>query len=273
MITVLIALVLSIATQSAIGGGWGVFTGIIVFLATMIIVARLCQKRLMAVMGKYENSTAKFQAEAQKLQNRYQAKPVGSIKQMQAKIESIYEEGVLESIKVLDEAQPIYKWNLLAKKQIDTQKFAALFQVKRFEEADALMPKVLTLDISIYTMKFARQYMTEDPDFEKTFQKGIKRFKGEKGLLLYAIYTFAMVKRKQVDKAVEVLATAKELTDNDLIQRNWKALANNNVHLFSWGGLGEAWYGLHLEKPPRPKASKGQLKGHPMAGKGKRRYF
>jgi hypothetical protein len=273
MITLFLAIVAGITTHAAIGGGWGIFFATLVFFAIMAIVSRVCAKKLEALVGEVQNIIGKSQGEAQKMVNRFQAKPVGSQKQMQAKIEKLMEEGILDALKIFDRAQPLYKWNVLAARQINTQKFVLNYQIKRFEEADALMPKILVLEPRVLAMKLARLYATEDASFEKTFHKGIRRFKGEKGLLLYAIFTFAMVKRKEVDRAVEVLATAKELIDNEILARNWQALANNKVHLFSWGGLGEDWYSLHLETPPRPKASKGQLKGHPMAGKGKRRYF
>jgi hypothetical protein len=273
MITLLIAIVLAIGAHAAIGGGWGIFVGILVFFAIMAIVSRVCAKKLEALVGEVQECIGASQNEMQKMANRFQAKPIGSQKQMQEKLEKVIEGGVMEAITLFKKARPLYKWNLLAERQINTQRFVLNFQIKRFDETDKVMPKILVLEPRVLAMKLARQYATEDAAFEKTFQKGVRRFKGEKGLLLYAIFTFGLVKRKEVERAVEVLAGAKELIESDIIQRNWQALANNNVHLFSWGALGEDWYSLHLEKPPRAKASRGQMKGHPMAGKGKRRYF
>lgn len=273
MITLLIAIVLSIGAHAAIGGGWGIFVAILVFFAIMAIVSRVCAKKLEALVGEVQNCIGAAQGEMQKVANRLQARPTGSQQQMQDKLEKIIEEGVLEAIELFDKAKPLYKWNLLAERQINTQRFVLNFQIKRFDETDRLVSKILVLEPRVLAMKLARMYANEDEAFDKTFQKGVRRFKGEKGLLLYAIFTFALVKRKEIERAVEVLAGAKELIENETIQRNWQALANNNVHLFSWGNLGEDWYSLHLEKPPRQKASRGQMKGHPMAGKGKRRYF
>ena len=134
------------------------------------------------------------------------------------------------------------------------------------------MSKILVMEPLTLAMKMTRQYHNDSPDLEKTFRKGVKKFKYEKGILLYALYTWILVKRKQTDEALAVLATAKEKIEDEFIHRNWHHVANNKLHLFSNAALGEQWYSLHLEKPPKQKVSKGQMKGNPMAPKGKRKH-
>ncbi len=111
-----------------------------------------------------------------------------------------------------------------------------------------------------------------DADLEPLFKRGTRKFKGDKGLILYSLMAWVNLKRKNNERALEILVQAKERTESTVIRKNWEHVVNNKVHMFSNAGLGDAWYSLHLEKPPRQKAGKGQLKSHPMYGRGKRRF-
>jgi hypothetical protein len=102
-------------------------------------------------------------------------------------------------------------------------------------------------------MKMARQYKNDDPALDKTFKSKIRKFKGDSGVILYALYSWCLLKRKDKEGAFEVLTKAKEKTDNEVILRNWEMLANDKEKSFSNAGLGDEWYSLRLENPKAPK--------------------
>ena len=273
IVSVLAAVVAAAALASVTGLGWGICLGVVVFFGMMILLSRYFGKRLQAVAMTVQERITEAQSEAQRLIGRFQTKP-SSQKVMQAQVEKVMETGVIDALAVLETAQPLYKWNILAERQINTLKMQLNFQIKRFDKADTLIPKILVLEPLTMAMKMTRQYHNEDfAALEKSFKKGIKKFKYEKALLIYSLYAWTLIKRKKTDEALDVLTRAKDKTDSDVITRNWEHVANNKLHLFSNAGIGEQWYALHLEQPPKQKASKGQMKKHPMAPKGRRKFF
>jgi hypothetical protein len=257
-----------------IGGahwGWGIFLGIVIFFAVLILLSRHFGKKLQGVAEQVQVQIGESQSDAQRIINRFQSKP-SSQKVLQSQVEKVMEAGVVQALETLDGASPIFKWNVLAERQINTLKMQLNFQIKRFEEADRLMSKILILEPLTLAMKMTRQYHNDDEGLEKSFRKGVKKFKYEKATLIYSVYAWMLLKRKALDEALEVLTEAKDKTENEGVAKNWQHVANNKVHLYSNAALGEQWYALHLEQPPKAKASKGQTKNHPMAQKGRRKY-
>jgi tetratricopeptide (TPR) repeat protein len=174
-----------------------------------------------------------------------------------------------DAIEMMDQAQPLYGWAFMAEKQVSTSKMQMYFQNKRFEEVDKLLPKCMFLDPLSLAMKMAREYKHGELEtVEKTFDKGIKRFKGEKLVLLYSTFAWMLLKKKDHEKAVEILGQAKEQTANEALAKNWQAVANNKPGQFSNAFLGEQWYALHLEKPKQKRVSaKAAMKNDPRIGK------
>lgn len=127
------------------------------------------------------------------------------------------------------------------------------YQLGEYKEVDKLLPNCLYMEPLTVAMKMARQYKNDDPKFDKTFTSKIKKFKGNKGVLLYGLYTWVLLKRGETEKAFEILTTAKEKCDNEVIYKNWEALANGKSKQFSNAGLGDEWYSLKLETPKIPK--------------------
>lgn len=271
-IAVVVGLITFFATVSSIGVGWGITASVAVTIAILVIMNRLFAQKLTAIGNQVSALLEDGQNEAMRLARRFQTKPIGSQKVMQTQIEKKVEDSVIKALELLETAQPYYKWSLLAERQIATLQVQLNYRIQRFEAVDMLMDKVLLMEPITVAMKLARQYKTDSGDMEKTFRKGVKKFKYEKGVLLYALYSWILVKRKEFDAALAVLDEAKQKTDDETLARNWQYVANNKIHMFSNAGIGEQWYALHLEQPPRQKASKGMMKGNPMIPKGKNRY-
>ena len=242
-------------------------------MLTSFALARVFGKKLQVIVEETQEVLKASQTEVQRMLNRFQTRPGGSQKMMQEQVEKLVTKRVVEALEILDKTRPLYKWSLLAERQVNTLRMQLNYQIKRFDEVDRLMDNIFVLEPLSLAMKMARQYHHNDPGLEKSYKKGARKFKYEKGILIHALYAWILVKRKETDKALEILTVAKDKTESEVMQRNWQHLANNKPRLFSNAGLGEQWYALHLDTPPKAKASKGQLKGNPMLGRGKRRYF
>ncbi len=278
MLSLLISLIIGtlasvISTIWLTSQGWIITIGSLVFIVGAVLMNRFFGKKLAKLVEEVQGLLGESQQNAVRVMNRFQSKPMGSQKLMQTQIEKVVEKGVLEALELMENAKPLYNWSLLSERQVNTLKMQLNFQIKRFDEVDRLIPSVLVLEPLILAMKMTRQYHLNSPDLEKTFKKGVKKFKYEKAILIYGLYSWILVKRKEIDKALEVLTEAKEKTDDETIKRNWQNVANNKIHLFSNAGLGEQWYTLHLDKPPKQKASKGQMKSNPLMPKRNRKQF
>jgi len=84
-----------------------------------------------------------------------------------------------------------------------------------FDEVDKLLPKIIILEPLSLAMKMTRQYHLKSPDLEKTFQKGVKKFKDEKGVLIYSLYAWILVKKKEIDNDVSNEEEAENRTENE----------------------------------------------------------
>jgi hypothetical protein len=145
-------------------------------------------------------------------------------------------------------------------RQINTMRIQYLYHLKRFDEVDelfnrkGLMEKPFLIEPSIAGMKMARCYKNKDiKGAEKVFKKSIRWMRGERGALLYGIMSWILVKEGRTDEAQTLLAKGKEKYDHPTLTRNWESLANGREKKFSNAGLGEEWYGLYLEAPPKAK--------------------
>lgn len=272
------SLILSLAAALVVGGiisalgfwGWGIFVGLVIYVALMVLINRHYGKRLQALVEQVQVVLTTTQQQVQKV-----AQVSTNLKLLEAKVEQISTKGVGEAIALLDQAEPIYKWNMLAKKQVNTLKFQLHYQVKQWDDVDRLLPNVLLMEPAILAMKMSRLYMTDaSPEtIDALYRKGIKKFKYDKSELLIAVYSWILLKRKDTDKALAVLAEGKEKAESEVINANWQAVANGRLNQFSNAAIGDMWWGMHLEAPKQPKPTKGQMMQHPMHGKGKRRFF
>ena len=93
----------------------------------------------------------------------------------------------------------------------------------------------------------------ETKAIDKLFKRGVSRFKYDKAVLIYALYSWILVKQNRITEAVEALDKGKEKTSDPVITQNWEHLVNNQIKRFSFGGLGDQWYALGLETPPQIK--------------------
>jgi tetratricopeptide (TPR) repeat protein len=181
-----------------------------------------------------------------------QNKNMGGGKAVQKMLEQDQAKAIHDTIAIVDRVLPLKKWNLLAERQANTLKGQLYYQIKDFENAARCLDKSLvpTPDPLTLAFRMALMYRAERyAEIGKAFKRGVKRFKDDKGILLYALYSWVLVQREQINEAIAILEQGKTKTEDETLKQNWEHLANGRMRHFSNAGLGEQWYALHLEEP------------------------
>ena len=241
----------AMSSFTKMGTASAIITGVIAMFAFQLVVMLVLRKVSARINTKLQAIMQETSAKMQAMQNQFMRRPVGQ-KAMVQLLEKEQNAGLRKLIEALDLYKPLYWWNLLMKKQVNTMRMIFLFQMKKFDEADALMDKCVFFDAQSICVKLARMFVrNEAPEaIDKFFRKKGAKFKGEEAVLPYSLYAWILVKQDRIDDAVKVLADGKTRSGgNEVIARNWDLLVNRKVKHFSNSGLGEAWYALMLEEP------------------------
>ncbi|MCK5835190.1 MAG: hypothetical protein KAG98_05630 [Lentisphaeria bacterium] len=266
MLSLIISFTLAIITISTTQslGGWSYVWGTLVFLLAQIAVGQLLKKKIMATQNEIQGVIQEGQRKLNIKMTQMQRQGGGNIKVMQKVLENEQAKFLGEALEATSKMEQYVKWSLLMKKQIATMRFQFNFQLKNNTKVDALMSKVLYLDPMIYAMRMAREYKKGEMEaFSKTYKKAKGRYKGEKGTIIFATYSWAMVKKGNIDEAIACLNLALKKSSNEVLQKNLHALQNGKIKQFSNAALGDMWYALYLEEVKqkvqkvRQRASKG----------------
>ena len=262
MLSLLISLVCGLVICFGIGvnwpghWGWCSFFGVLGFILCSLPLNLWIKKKLEAIFKDVQDKIVASQSKLKREAIMYQNKGIAG-KSTQEKIEAKQAASIHEAIDMLEAVTPLRKWNFLAGKQADTLRAQLLYQIKEYEAADPYLEKALVMDPLILAMKMVRKYKKGDlVEVEKMYNKGIKRFKGDKTTLIYALYSWILVKENKLDEAVVVLDEGKKKTENEVLKTNWEHVVNNRIKRFSNAGLGDNWYVLALEeiKPVKQRA-------------------
>ena len=244
------------------GWFWPALLAMLGFIAAVLPVNLWMKKRLEKIFGKVQSALQNSQDALRRKANQIQKGFSGSPKAIQRLLEQEQVGAAEEALTILDEVKPLYRWNVLAERQANTVRGQLYYQLKRFDDAEKYLKKGFVLDAFTLAMKLALAYMKDEKqNLDKEFKKGIKRFKGDKALMLYALYSWILVKENRIDEAVVLLAKGKDETENEALKVNWEHLANGRVRNFSNAGLGDSWYALHLETPKIAKVRQRQSAG------------
>jgi hypothetical protein len=275
MLSLLISVLVSIALVGALNAsgmktGTTVFFGIVGFIASFYLVGWIVRKRVAKVQNELQSIMLAGQQRMNRKIQQFQSKPNGNIKLMQRQIEADQKAIYKDALEFVQRLEPFKKWSMLMGRQIATMRMQFLYQLKEFEQVDGifadqgLFKGPLMMEPMPVAMKMARQYKNKDVEgAEKTFNRRIKWFRGDRGTLLYGLMSWIYVKEGETEKARQLLIKAKETTGDETLALNWERLTNDKAKNFSNAGLGEEWYGLYLENPPTPKQQR-------MRGKGRR---
>jgi len=254
MLTIVVALLAGMAAAYFSGSAmnnfmWGSLIGILVLIAIQVSIGLFIRSRVNRVNKKIQSSLQESQNKIQRKISMMQQRPGMSPKFLQAQIEKDQTQTVHQALEEADSLKPYYWWSPLLSKQMNTMKMMFHYQIKEFDKVDALIPKSLFFDPVSSAMKLARMYKKNNPQLDKFAKGKLKRAKGDSFVVLYALYSWILVKQNRINEAVKVLAESKKRCDNEVLNANWERLVNGKEKNFSNAALGEMWYMLHLEEP------------------------
>ena len=253
MLSLIIALVGGIVADLVLQAiwnspGWNAFFSVLVFLVIWVLINLRLNKRLEKIFKGVQEHISTAQEKVRREAQMWQQKGMGGPK-LQERIEEKLKAAIREALTQLDAVEPLRRWNWLAGRQADTMKAQLLYQIRDYAAADPLLDKALMFDPAIVAMKMARDYQRGNREkVEKAYKTGVRRFKGDKGSILYALYSWILVKENRIEEAVVVLDQGKLKTDSPVLKENWQHLVNGQVKQFSNAGLNELWYMLNLEE-------------------------
>lgn len=275
----MLALLISITVSAALaitglsldmGTGATVAMAIAGLILPQLGIGLVLRRKTSAVTEELQNMMLKGQKQLQMKMNQFQFKQAGNPKMIQRQLERDQQELCKKALAFTDRFEPFRKWNLLMNKQISTMRMQFLYQLKEFGKVDELLAQNLLkrpmlMEPMLVAMKMARQFKNDNAEgAEKTFKRHVKWFRGDRGTLLYALMSWIYMKQGESEKARELLLKGKEVTADEVLARNWEMLSNGKDKSFSNSGLGEEWFGLHLEPLPAPKQKRVRMKGRRM---------
>ena len=231
---------------------WSVFWGVLALFAVQIGISLFMRKLLNKMNGNIQQIMLDVQKRIQTKQDHFMRRPTDP-KLMMRQLEHEQAVGIERALEECKKFQPLYKWNPFLKKQINTMRMAFLFQLKKYDEVDAMLPDCIFFDPQSIAIKMVRMYKKNDPELGRFYKKKIKRLRKDSCVLPVSLYAWILVKQGKADDAFKVLGDALKKTSDETIQSNWQALANKKLKQFSNAGLGESWYALGLEEPKMVK--------------------
>ena len=262
MYSLLIALAVSIAAGSALRGSagfnwfWTAFLAIVAFGAAFAAVNWILRRRIMAAMTGMQRFLEEGQKRLQAKIKDYQFHPKGDPRQFQEKLQREQKDMLREAIARTSALERFRGWVPFMQRQINTTRMQLWYQLKRFKEVDAILPRCLVLDPLSAAMKLARQYSNGAAveEIEKTYRKARLRLRYNQSAFLSSVMAWIYVKRDKLDEAHRLLDQAckdnnTEQEPNASLVRNRDALANNRVKQFSNAAFADQWYALFLEEP------------------------
>jgi hypothetical protein len=231
---------------------WSILLAFLLGLAIQISATLLIRRKITALMNGIQ---ARISERTITLRRKYEqlASRGGNVRFLMDQARKDQDAMLVEALESSRKMDPYGKWSIMLDRQINAIRVQFLFQLKRYEEVDALLPKTLLGDPVLCCMKMCRQYQRGELDaLEKTYNKYRKKFKRE-SVLIYATYSWMLLRKKMNDKALQVLVDGKTKTEDDTLAQNWEYVANGKVGSFSNANFGEPWYALMLEEPKQPK--------------------
>ena len=262
-VAVSIAVFLTLRLTGTAGAGWSAFFGIAAYIASQIVIGRIMQKRVKAVMAGVQAVMSEGEKKLQAATARWQVRQPGSVQEalnFVSRERRKIIDAALERSKDLEQFIP---WVPLMPRQIATLRFQLYWMVKEFSKVDALMKKALFTEPIMAALRIARMQMLNIPteQITRSYEKAVRRLRYNQNALLAAEYSWILLKRGDADGAFKALNKALEKSDNETLKINRDHLANNRLSHFSNAGLGDMWWALHLEEP-KIKTGRQRMKWH-----------
>lgn len=261
LISALVALAIAAASiASQVSTGTTVFFSIAGFAGAFFLVGFLVRKKMAKAQGALQEHMQAGQRRMQHKVHQFQNKPGGNVKQIQRQLEADQKVMFKKALELTQGLEPFRNWSVLMGRQIATMRMQFYYQLKEFEKVDEILATCgflrgpMMMDPMAVAMRMARCYKNDDLEgAKKVFKSRIRWSRGARGTMLYGLMSWIYVKVGEPNEARRVLLKAKDTTGEETFVRNWEHLSNDRVKSFSNAGLGEEWYSLYLENPPKPK--------------------
>ena len=254
MYTILISLAVGILVGSwtardLASTGWGVFCAVVAMLIVQLVIGLIVRKKVNRLNQGLQEIMQQAQAKISRLVQQYQVRPPGNLRLAQQSLERMQTDAIRETLAGTDAFRPLYRWNWVLRKQINTMKMQLYFQLKENDKVDALLPKCFLMDSRSLAIKLVRMFKNGDPGLDKFYDKKCRKLKGEDGAFVALTYAWIKLRQDQPEPARSALVAARKSSDNPVLKENYERLVNGKFKQFSNSGLGDAWYALYLEEP------------------------
>ncbi len=254
----MISLIISLLAALAVGWfiardlsstGWGVFCGAVTALIVQFIIGLALRKRVNARQNRIQELLNETRSKAERQLAGFQQRRPGDMRGAQELILRIQREGVREALRETDNFAPLYKWNFLLKRQINTMKIQLYYQLADYKMVDQLLPRALLIDPQSLAIKLVRMFKNDDPGLDKFYRRKCAKLKSDTGAFIASVYAWIKIRQGDVAAARETLIAAKKRSDNAILIENCDKLLNGKEKQYSLQGFGDAWYALALEEP------------------------
>ncbi|MBQ4337718.1 MAG: hypothetical protein IJC34_11060, partial [Lentisphaeria bacterium] len=180
MFTVMIAVAagcgIMLVTSRDLGPVWGVVCGIGTVMIVQLLIGLLIRGKVNGINRKMQQVMAEAQAKLNRKVQMFQNRPGGNVKMMQQMLEKEQFAAMRQALEISHEADRYALWSPLLKKQFNTMRMMLHFQMKEFDEVDALMPKCMFLDVRSVVTRMARMYQKKQDGIDKFYRKKAARF-------------------------------------------------------------------------------------------------
>ena len=238
---------------------WDALAGFAAFLVVMFVINLLIRKKMELAFKQVQDHILEAQ---DKISRKIRTIGMRATPKFQEEMEKEQAKSIREAIEMMSVLKPFEKWNIMVKRQTNTLKGQFYYQLREYDKAFEYFEHSLLLDPLLVAMQMALFYRRDDMEHvAKCFRKGTGRFKDDKAVILYALYSWILVKKDNVAEAVKLLAEAKTRAENDVLKQNWEYLVNGHVRRFSNALLGDQWYALQLETPKIARIQQGGFGG------------
>ena len=254
MLTLLIALSCGVACGYGAklegwGWGWRIGCGVAGFLVAQLAVGLFLRGAIRRRQERIQRILQEGQQKINKQINLFQIRPPSGMKAAQQILEKLQNDAARKALEATDAFRPLYVWNLMLKRQINTMRAQLYYQLKDFKKVDECLETALILDPQSVAIRMARMYQNNDPRLDKFFNAKFRRSRGEAAAFVASVYAWIKLKQDDEQAARGALTAAKSKSDHPVLLENHEKLMNGKAKQFSNAGFGDMWYALYLEEP------------------------
>ena len=177
----MLALVISLGLSGAFGieifkytdfsYTWGIISGVLLFIILQVLIGLFTRKMVKKRTNDIQNIILGGQEKLNRKVQFFQQKPKGGMKTMQAILEKDQQVFIREALDATKRLEPLFSWNILLRKQVNTMRMQFYYQLKEYDKVDKLIPKAMYMEPMSIAMKMARQYKNKDNGYKKTFKR------------------------------------------------------------------------------------------------------